>query len=116
MREELAQQSEQMMAVFKQLANNRKQRRQIRDFDKLIHTFWEAGMRQRWSRDPSGRDIWVSRCNHAIFGAESPGSRYLKVMMEGEPGEFVIAPGEMGTREDILERRAYQEWKNQQRK
>ncbi|KAG8529170.1 uncharacterized protein KY384_005805 [Bacidia gigantensis] len=104
-------------AKYRKVRDGRAYRRQIANLDRALNYFWEGEMKKRWYEDPDGRKAWLkTRKAQKRSIRHVCGNLYNLLHEPDEENEVLLASTNLENIEQLLERRAYVQWKAQKRK
>ncbi|KAL9037866.1 MAG: hypothetical protein Q9214_005511 [Letrouitia sp. 1 TL-2023] len=114
MEDELSVMRESIVNKYRRLRDYRQYRRMIKNCDRALNFFREEEMRKAWLKDSEGWKAWEDRKPRQEDIVSEGRKNHYKVSMQGE--SFSIATSVVENIDELLHRRAYEQWKTQKRK
>ncbi|KAL9609432.1 MAG: hypothetical protein Q9167_005808 [Letrouitia subvulpina] len=124
MEDELSVMRESIFKKYKRLRDYRQYRKMVRNCDHALNFFWEEIIHQYWLEDNEGGKAWEDRKPRKEDIVNEGRKNHYKVSMHGESFSIATiakenADGVLQEEEsvdELLKRRAYEQWKTQKRK
>ncbi|KAI4163993.1 MAG: hypothetical protein LQ342_002490 [Letrouitia transgressa] len=113
MEDELSVMQESIKNKYRRPLKYRQYRRLIKNCDRALKLFWERKMRNAWREDADGWKTWEHRKPREGDIVSEGYKNHYKVSMQGESFSIATIPGEEV--DELLHRRAYEQWKAQKR-
>ncbi|KAI4213184.1 MAG: hypothetical protein LQ351_004130 [Letrouitia transgressa] len=110
MEDELSVTRESIVAKYRRLREYRRYRRMVKN----CNLIWEGEMRKAWRKDTEGLISWEHRKPRQEDIVSEGYKNHYKVSIQGE--SFSVATIAEESVHELLERRAYEQWKTQKRK
>ena len=104
-----------IIATYRKVVNDRKYRRWVRNVERALYCSWEEKMHDAWLEEVDGLEHWQNHLKQTMrIQSTGANDKYKIITLDGGP-EFEVCPSEVEDVDKLLERRAYQEWKDTKR-